>query len=217
MADARNSPGRARRRGKAFVLRKGTAPDLSKDETGAAVEGKLTPHRDIPRQHDHGQAIRGAQGARAAQDRINGQGEVQVIPLQGKSMTAPLGCVSDPSPPRTGTGPEPQSLSGQVRGSPRVKLRKVVGWALVGLGLLGWLTPVVPGTILILLGVGLAAPSTGLGRWLNGLTDTSDSPAGIKARRIRRVLGLIGLVATGAWLAILAATGHLDGVIGMVR
>ena len=133
-------------------------------------------------------------------------------------MTAPLGCVPDPSPPRPGTGSEPQSLSGQVRGSPRVKLRKVVGWTLVGLGIFGWLTPVLPGTILILLGFALAAPTTPLGRWLNGLADTSDSPAGIKARRIRRVVGLIGLLATVAWLAILAAgTGYLDGMIGMVR
>lgn len=95
--------------------------------------------------------------------------------------------------------------------------RKIVGWALIGLGILGWLTPVVPGTILILLGVGLAAPTTSLGRWLNGLADSSDSAAGIRARRIRRVLGLIGLVATGAWIAILAVTGHLDGVIRMIR
>lgn len=98
-----------------------------------------------------------------------------------------------------------------------MKLRRVVGWALVGLGLLGWLTPVVPGTILILLGVGLAAPTTRVGRWLNALADSSDSAARISARRIKRVLGLIGLVATGAWLAILAATGHLDGVIRMIR
>src|SRR3972149_5143022 len=98
-------------------------------------------------------------------------------------------------------------------GSPRVKLRKVVGWVLVGLGLLGWLTPGVPGTILILLGVGLATPTTALGRWLNGLADTSDSPAGIKARRIRRALGVFGVLTTGVWLAILAATGYLDGVV----
>ncbi len=96
--------------------------------------------------------------------------------------------------------------------------RKIVGWALIGLGILGWLTPVLPGTLFILLGVPLAAPTTALGRWLNGLADTSDSPVGIKARRIRRMLGLIGLLATGAWLSILAArTGYLDGVIGMVR
>lgn len=113
--------------------------------------------------------------------------------------------------------PELVSPPGGVGGSPPVKLRRVVGWALVGLGLLGWLTPVVPGTILILLGVGLAAPTTRVGRWLNALADSSDSAARISARRIKRVLGLIGLVATGAWLAILAATGHLDGVIRMIR
>jgi hypothetical protein len=92
-----------------------------------------------------------------------------------------------------------------------------VGWALIGLGLLGWLTPVVPGTILILLGVGLAAPTTRLGRWWKELAYPSDSAAGIRARRIRRVLALVGVQVTGAWLAILAATGHLDGVIRMIR
>lgn len=96
--------------------------------------------------------------------------------------------------------------------------RKIVGWALIGLGILGWLTPVLPGTLLILLGVALAGPTTALGRWLNGLADTSDSPAGIKARCIRRVLGLLGLLSTGVWLAILAArTGYVDAVVGMLR
>jgi uncharacterized membrane protein YbaN (DUF454 family) len=98
-----------------------------------------------------------------------------------------------------------------------VKARKGVGWALIGLGILGWLTPIVPGTIFVLLGVGLAAPTTRLGRWVVRLVDTSDSAAGIRARRLRRLLALIGLVATAAWLATLGAWAeHLNGLIEMI-